>query len=44
MSVVHTVHETIATIATVEAKDSFRNCYLASTCAFEVVDLGYSVD
>lgn len=39
----HTSHETIATAATVEAKDSFRNCFLTSAYAFEVVDLGYSV-
>ncbi len=45
MSVVRTNHETIAiTAVIVEAKDSCRNCFLASAYAFEVVDLGYSVD
>jgi hypothetical protein len=43
MSVVHTIHETIAAIVTVEARGSSRNCFLASAYAFEEVALGYSV-
>jgi hypothetical protein len=43
MSVVHTIHETIAAIVTVEARGSCRNCFLASAYAFAEVALDYSV-
>jgi hypothetical protein len=42
MSVVHTIHETIAAIVTVEARGSSRNCFPTSAYAFEEVALGYS--